>query len=205
MGQHTDALGSLDSFKAPWESDLGQDAEVDTAKLKKYLYNLLLDKAKAQDAREEAEGKVKGLETQLEEAKAEVAKGDPEGKIAKLEKQVDEAKAESQKAQHALDKLEVGIEKGLTPKQAARLQGDDRAALEKDAAEILETFGVKKTTTEETDEEREEREEREAEEAEQSGIRQTPRLVNGLDPKLGKPDAEPDYEKIADGVIRRRF
>jgi hypothetical protein len=205
VGKHTDELGSFENFKAPWETDAGE-VEIDKARLKKYLFNVVTDKAKAQDARDESAEKVTQIEQELETAKTEAAKGDPDGKIAKLEKKLEKAEESTAKAQLALDRLEVGIEKGLTPKQAARLQGEDREALEKDADEILETFGVQKSTTQETDEEREEREEREEEEAEEAAAtgRTSPRLVNPNDPKSG-PAAEPDYEKIADGVATRRF
>lgn len=204
VGKHTDTLGSFETFQ--WGSNLPDEGEIDRDKLKRYIFNLLTDKAKAQDAKDESDEKVKVAEKAVEDAKAEVAAGDPSGKIAALEKELSDAKDETKKAQFALDRLEIGIEKGLTPKQAARLQGDDREALEKDADEILETFGVQKSTTEETDEEREEREEREAEAAEEARAgRISPRLVNPNDRKAAATDAEPDYNKIADQIVSRRF
>lgn len=201
MGQHTDALGSYENFQAPWETAAGE-VEIDKDRLKRYIYNLVSDKAKAQDARDESVEEVTKAKKELEDAKAEVAKGDTNGTIAGLESKLAAAEKTAKDAQLALDRLEVGIEKGLTPKQAARLQGENREALEKDADEILVTFGVKKTTTEEDPDEDNEDED---EEDPATGLRQTPRLVNAGDPKLGKPDAEPDYEKIADSVLSRRF
>lgn len=205
MGKHTDALGSFENFQAPWETPAGE-VEIDKAKLKKYLFNVVSDKAKAQDARDEFAEKVTKAEQELETAKSEAAKGDPEGKIAGLEKKLAKAQDEAKSAQLTLDRYEVAADKGLTPKQAKYLQGEDREALEKSAESILEDFGVQKSTTQETDEEREEREEREAEEAEEAAAtgRTVPRLVNPNDRKTG-PDAEPDYEKIADQIASRRF
>lgn len=204
MGKHTDTLGSIENFQ--WGSNLPEEGEIDREKLKRYIFNLLQDKAKAQDAKDESDEKVKEAEQALETAKAEVAAGDSTGKIAALEKELNEAKEATKKTQQALDRLEVGVDKGLSPKQAARLQGETKEDFEKDAEAILEEFGVKSSTKEETDEEREEREEREEEEAEEANSgRVSPRLVNPNDPKLNKPDSEPDFDKIADEIVSRRF
>jgi hypothetical protein len=197
VGQHTDALGTIENFKAPWETDAGE-VEIDKDRLKRFIFNLFTDKAKAQDARDESAGKVTEAEQALEAAKADLAKGDPTGKIAALEKELAKAKDSLTSTQGSLDRLEVGIEKGLTPKQAARLQGANRDELAKDADEILETFGVQKATTPDPDDEDEDDDDK------PSGYT-SPRLVNGGDPKLGQPEAEPDYEKIADQVASRRF
>jgi hypothetical protein len=200
VGKHTDELGTIENFKAPWESDTGPDQEIEPAKLKKLLFNFRLDRAKAQDARDEAGEKVTSLETELQQAKADVAKGDPTGKIADLETKLRTATENLAKANLDKDRIEIGIEKGLTPKQAKRLQGTTKEELEADAEELLETFGVTAKQNE-TDEEREEREEREAEEADD--LRRTPRtpLNNPADPKNGA-EQEPDYEKIADQIAR---
>lgn len=196
MGQHTDALGSFENYQAPWETAAGE-VEIDKDKLKRYIYNLSSDKAKAQDARDESAGKVTEAEKALEEAKAEVAKNDPDGKIAKLEGELTKAQAAAKTAQQALDRLEVGVEKGLTPRQAARLQGETKEDFEKDADALLEEFGVKAgSATDEDDDEDDE---------DEPSARQTPRLVNPNDPKGNAPDPEPDYDKIADQIASRRF
>lgn len=193
MGQHIDQLGSLDNFRAPWESETGEDQTPDPVKLKRYLYNLHLDKATAQDARDEAAEKVTEVEDKLKTAKAEVAKGDPTGKIADLENDLAEAVKDAKKAQGDLNKLTIGIEKGLTPKQAARLQGETKEEIEADADEILETFGVAKPA-EENDEDEDEDEDDEVE------LRTTPRLLqNPADPKRGDADREIDFDKVVAG------
>jgi hypothetical protein len=189
VGQHIDQLGPFENFRAPWESETGEDESPNPEKLKKYLYNLLLDKATAQDARDETAEKVTEAENKLKTAKAEVAKGDPTGKIAELEGKLAEAETNAKKAQTSLDKLTVGIEKGLTPKQAARLQGETKEELEADADEILETFGVAKPA--ENEEEEEEDEDDEVE------LRTSPRLLqNPADPKREANDGDYDYDKV---------
>lgn len=204
MAKHVDTLGTLDNFQAPWETATGEDQALNPSKLKKFLYNLLLDKAKAQDARDEADGKVTALTTELETAKADVAKGDPTGKIADLEAKLAEQVAKTGEAELKADKILIGIEKGLNAKQAARLQGTTKEEIESDADEILELFGPPKKN--ETDEEREEREEAEAEEAEANELRRSPRspLINPTDAQTGGGQ-EPDYEKIADQVFSNGF
>lgn len=194
MGKHTDQTGKIEDFKAPWETDAGE-TEIDKARLKRYIFGLVVDKAKAQDARDETAEKVTEAEKALETAKAEVAKGDPSGKIASLEADLAKANATATKAQGDLDRLTVGIEKGLTPKQAARLQGETKEDLEKDADEILETFGVKPATQDDEDDDDDD------DEAEEG--RQSPRLTkvftNPNDSKGGSQ--EPDYDKIAAGIM----
>lgn len=199
MGKHTDQLGSFDDFQ--WGSTVPDEGEIDRNKLKRYIFNLLGDKAKAQDARDEATENVKKVQQELDDAKQEFAKGDPEGKIAKLEKKLAEAEGSASEVQAKLDRLEVGIEKGLTPKQAARLQGADRTELEKDADELLETFGVQKATTKD-----DEQDDDDKDEDDDLDLRRQPRpVVNPGDPK---PSAggEVDYDKIAAGILdNRRF
>lgn len=191
MGKHTDKLGEFDNFKAPWESETGSDAEIDAEKFKKYLFNLLLDKAKAEDAADEAAEKVTKAEKDLKNAKDEVAKGDPTGKIAELETNLAEAEKDRDKAQGDLLRVTVGIEKGLTPKQAARLQGSTKEEIEADADEILETFGVKQASKESDEDD------------DEGSGRTSPRpklnLVNPGDG--GGSGGEYDYDKIAGEIV----
>ena len=198
MGKHTDELGSIDSFNAPWETAAGE-VDIDKSRLKKYIFNLLLDKAKAQDTRDETAEKVTELETKVTEAdkavkdaKDELAKGDSTGKIGELTDKLAKAEDEAKKARTSLDKLEVGLEAGLTPKQAARLQGDTREELEADAKEVLETFGVK-TKVEDDDD-------NEDEDEDDDSLRSTPRnpLRNPADPAGDAKNGELDYDKIVD-------
>lgn len=207
MGKNTDALGKIEDFNAPWETDAGE-VEIDKPRLKKYLFGLALDKAKAQDARDETAEKVTEAEKALEAAKADLAKGDSTGKIAELESKLTKAESDAKTAQVTLDRTLVGIDKGLTLAQAEYLQGETKEEIEASAAKILETFGVK-PATDETDEEREEREEREREEAEEAAEgRQTPRVRTDLvNPATGKGggDSAVDFEKAADQILGTTF
>lgn len=193
MGKHTDKLGSFENYKAPWESDTGSDEEIDAAKFKKFLFNLQLDKAKAEDAAEEAAEKVTKAEQDLKDAKAEVAKGDKSGKIAELETKLAEAETAKVAAESNLVRLEVATEKGLTPKQAKRLQGTTKEELEADADELLEDLGVKQTASDEDeDEENEENEGR-------TSPRAKLNLVNPGD--SGGKGGEYDYDKLAGEIV----
>jgi hypothetical protein len=200
VGKHTDALGTLDSFKAPWESETGQDAELDPVKLKKYLFNLQLDKAKAQDARDEADEKVTAAEKNLKDAKAEVAKGDPTGKIAELEAELDKAKAVATDAGSKVDRLEVALDKGLSARQAARLVGSTKEELEADAAEFAKELGI--TTTQDSEDLVKDGDE--DEDGNVVDLRRSARpVVTPGDPKPGT-DGEVDYDKLASGIVERR-
>jgi hypothetical protein len=198
VGKHTDALGSLDSFKAPWESETGQDAELDPVKLKKYLYNLQLDKAKAQDVRDEADEKVKAAEKNLTAAKAEVAKGDPTGKIAELEEKLAAAEAGAKDAGSKVDRLEVALDKGLTARQAARLVGSTKEELEADAAEFAKELGIEPTTQRVDLVKDDEGDENVVD------LRRSARpVVTPGDPRPGT-DGEVDFDKLAAGIVERR-
>lgn len=196
MGKHLDKLGKIEDFQAPWESETGADAEIDSAKLKKYLFNLLTDKAKAEDAAEEANGKVAEAEKAVEDAKTEFAKGDTTGKIAELEGKLSKAQEEAKTAQGNLLRLEVATEKGLTPQQAKRLQGETKEDLEADADEILETFGIKQPAQQDDNEQDDDDDE----------VRTTPRprlrLTNPGDD--GGDSGQIDFEKAADDILGTR-
>jgi hypothetical protein len=191
VGKHTDKLGSFDNFKAPWESETGSDDEIDAAKFKKYLFNLLADKAKAEDAADEAAEKVTQIQAELDTAKKDVAKGDTSGKVAELQEKLTKAESEAETAKADYVRLEVATEKGLTPKQAKRLQGKTKEELEADADEILEEFGVKKSEESQDDED------------DENEGRTTPRpklnLVNPGD--SGGKGGEYDYDKIAADIV----
>jgi hypothetical protein len=195
VGKNLDKLGTYENFKAPWESDTGSNAEIDADKLKKFLFNLERDKAKASDAAEEAAENVKTAEKALTDAQAEFAKGDQSGALAEAQSKLAKAETERDEAQGNLLRITVGIDKGLTPAQAKRLQGKTQEELEADADEILETFGVKPPAADEGDDEDED-------EDEPTG-RTTPRaklnLVNPGDTNSG--GGEIDYEKAASDIV----
>lgn len=190
MPKHIASVPKLDDFKAPWETDAGEDAEIDKSKLKKWIHNLITDKAKAQDARDEAVEKIAAFIADNSKLKEEIEKADGKdatAKIAKVERERDEAIANGTKTQDKLDRLEIAVEKGLTPSQAKRLVGETREELEKDAEALIEDLGIKPGEPKDDDEE-------------DDDVHVTPRpvrpLTNGGDNNNGA-DEDPDFEKIA--------
>ena len=194
MAKHVDKIPKFDDFNAPWENAQGEESEIDKGKLKKFIHNLLTDKAKAQDSRDEALEKVTTTEAERDEFKAEVdSKADPDSAkaITKLEKQLEDAKAEAAKAELRADRVEIAAEKGLTPKQAKRLQGATREELETDADELLEDLGIKPESND-SDED--------PDDEDDSAGRTQPRakrLVNGGHRGSSGADTEVDYEAAA--------
>jgi hypothetical protein len=97
--------------------------------------------AAERDARRKAENDLKAARDELATVKA-----DQDSSKSDLQKVLDkvaglETRAEA--AERAALVAQVASEKGLTPSQAKRLQGDTRAELETDAEELLEAFGNK--------------------------------------------------------------
>ena len=181
MGKHTDALPSLDDFRAPWETAGGTDAEIDKPKLRRWIYGVLTDKAKAQDTREEVQEKLTAAEAELVTAKEEAAdaNGDEAQKKidrleAKVEKLTDERdKLVSEKELAELREEVLGDFERENPKAAKYVKGETREELEASLEEIKEDFGI-------SDEENEEDEEEE--EVENIGrVRPISRLSSGTD------------------------
>lgn len=179
---------ALADYKPSFVNEDGEIEDVEAAI--KVFHTLMVDKAKAQDAREDAQAETKqtaqerdALQKQLDD------KADPDTKaeLDKVKGQLTAAEANVAKERGRADRLEVAAEKGLTPAQAKRLVGDTKEELEADADEILEVFGAPKKSGDDEDDE------------EETG-RSTPQtrldLTNGGDP-VQHADAEPDYEKIA--------
>lgn len=195
MPKHVDNVPKLEDFRPPWVNAQGEESEINKDTLKKFIHNLLTDKAKAQDSRDVALEKVTAAEAERDEFKAEIdSKADPDSAkaITKLERQLEDAKADLAKAELRADRVEIAAEKGLTPKQAKRLQGATREELETDADELLEDLGITPGSND-SDEDPDD------EEAELTG-RTRPRakrLVNGGHRGSSGADTEVDYEKIA--------
>lgn len=197
MGKHTDALKSFDEFRAPWETADGSEAEIDKPKLKRYIFNLATDKAKAQDAREDALESVKTIEADLEQAKTEAASANGEEatkKIAKLEKDLAAAQEkvtslETEKEHNALRAEVLG---DLDPKYAKYVVGEDREALEKSLEEVKADFGLEDNSNEDDEDD------------EDKNVRTRPRakLTTGLDAKSGKEgDGDYDPYEVADQIL----
>lgn len=73
--------------------------------------------------------------------KDQTAAQQAEGKLTAAEKRAAEAEAKAVDLEARVMRMEVASSKGLTSAQAKRLAGTSREELEKDAEELLETFG----------------------------------------------------------------
>lgn len=193
-GQPDELPGKVEDWKAPWEVDKDgedvaeEDQKLDAARLKRYLFGLLKDKARFRTQVNELTTNNTALEEQI------AAADDPE-KVKKLQADLVKAQKERDDAKSGAGleviKLRVALEKGLTARQAKRLQGTTEEEIEADADEILEDFG---TVTHETVDETEETEDK-------STARTTPKRV--IKPTVGpktkeeKPEKEIDYDKWA--------
>jgi hypothetical protein len=186
--KYSSKVPALADYKPSWLNEDGEITNVDAAI--KAVHTLMVDKAKAQDAREDALAENKELVQERDELQEKVDdKNSPDAQveIKKANDKADKAEAEAKKERDRADRLEVAMEKGLTPAQAKRLQGENKEELEADADEILELFGQSKSSDDDENEDDDE-------------VSTTPksrvRLTNGGD-HLNGSDAEPDYEKIA--------
>lgn len=194
--KHQDAVKAYDEFRAPWETADGSEAEIDKPKLKRYIYNLVTDKAKAQDSRDDALADVETVTAERDEAKEQAADASGEEaskKIAKLEKQVTDLTAERDKLvadkEHA--DLRAEVIGDLDPKYAKYVQGSTQEELEKSLEQVKEDFGLGEP-------------EGEQEEDEDPPVRTQPRsrtLRNPADRESGKGSDEIDFDKVADDVI----
>jgi hypothetical protein len=185
--KYSSKVPALVDYKPSWLNEDGEITNVDAAI--KAVHTLMVDKAKAQDAREDALAENKDLAKERDELQEKVDdKNSPDAQveIQRAKDRADKAEAQSKKDADRADRLEVAMEKGLTPAQAKRLQGENKEELEADADEILELFGKPKSSDDGDEDEDE--------------VSTTPKtrvnLTNGGDPKNGA-DAEPDYEAIA--------
>jgi hypothetical protein len=184
---------ALADYKPSWVNEDGEITDVDA--VLKVVHTLMVDKAKAQDAREDALAENKELAQErdaLQEKVDDKNAPDAQAEIQKANDKATKAEAEAKKERARADRLEVAMEKGLTPAQAKRLQGETKEDLEADADEILELFGGPKAGDEDEDED-------EGRTAPKSKVR----LTNGGDTQQGV-DSEPDYEAIAAQIGPKR-
>ena len=202
MPKHLEAIKPFAEFRAPWETEDGSEAEIDKAKLKRYIYNLVTDKAKAQDARDDVTERLETAERDLETARAEAANTNGEEatkKIAKLEKQVADLTAErdgfvKEKEQAELRKEVLGDFEAKYPKAAKYVKGETREELEESLKAVREDFGISEDAeVDDLDEVVED----------EPKVRTRPRsLANPADPdpKRGGSDAI-DFDKVADDIL----
>lgn len=198
MGKNTDAVKPLDQWRAPWETESGSDAEIDKPKLKRYIHNLVMDKAKAQDARDEAAESVTALEKDLEEAKTEAAASNGEEAQKKIDRLTSQLAAAKQKvtdleAEKERNDLRSEVLEGLDAKYAKYVVGETREELEASLEEVKKDFGL--------DDNNEGDDEDEDDDEPPARTRPATRLksVNDPDPDSGKESYDPD--KIADQIL----
>lgn len=138
-------LPKFEEFKAPWELDAAgleiaeDDQKVDPKRIKRHLYNVLSDKERLQESVKILEADKAAVQKKLDEA----ARKD-ETETDALKRQVEEltkkaAAGEQQTVENL--KLAVALDKGLTSIQAKRLVGATREELEKDADDLVASFG----------------------------------------------------------------
>lgn len=195
--KHQDKIGTFDNFRAPWETESGQEVDVDKAALKRLLFNLKVGEAKALDAQDDAKEAVTAAETERDEAKTAAENASPEEanrKIARLEKQVTDLTVERDnlvsEKEHAALRAEVLGD--LDPKYAKYVTGTTKEELEASLEEVKTDFNLGESSEEEDEED------------DTPPVRTTPRtrLVNAGDRQNGKGGEEPvDYDKVASQIL----
>lgn len=185
------ALPKLEDFRAPWETEAGGDTEIDKPKLKKYIYGLLSDKEKAQTKVTEVTTERDALKSKADEKARE---GESEAERLKRENtELQEKLAKGSESSNEVLKLRVALKKGLTETQAKRLVGTTEEELEKDADELVESFGGQGAgADDEADDE--------------AGARRHPRrITNSNDPNPNEPKPIDPDRALADGLIPRVY
>lgn len=197
MPKHIDQLGSYENFEF---SSLLTAEEPDMEKLKKYVFGLLSDKAKAQDARDVAKAQTAEVQTELDEANAQLsskAPADLQKKLEKAESDRDEWKTKYEGLELDKVRAEVAEEKGLSTKQAKYLAGKTKDELEASADEFIKDNDITPKGDDEEDPDDDE-----------LTLHRTPRATarNPGDPNpAAGPVKEPDYEAVVAGFQSNPF
>lgn len=137
------AFPKFEDYKAPWETKDGKDVPeedqvIDKGKLKKFLHGLHSDKDRLQTSVVEVTKERDDLRTKVDEAARE-----GESETERLRRENEDLKAAAAKVPETTREAllyKVALEKGLTPAQAKRLQGNTEEELSADADELLETW-----------------------------------------------------------------
>lgn len=196
--KHVEAVGPYEDFRAPWETEGGEDAEIDKAKLRRLIYNVRLDLAKAKDAHDDTKATLTEVEGERDEAKDAAANANgPEA-----QKTIDKLTAENERLKTAAKEREEADEYealrkevlgDLDPKYAKYVQGADREALEKSLEAVREDFGLEEGDPEDDPDE--------------PTLRTRPRtagLRNAGDPApVGADSQNYDFDAAADAIIQR--
>lgn len=199
MGKFMDAMKPFEQFRAPWETEDGSEAEIDKAKLKRFVFNALTDKAKAQDAREEALESIKTLEADLETAKAQAAEANGPEVAKRIEKLETDLAASKQKVKDLESAKEISdlrseVLAGLDPKVAKYVTGTTKEELEASLKEVRADFNLPDPdATDDDDDDNED---------DEPVVRTRPRVKNPADPDLGSLEGQSyDPNKVADTLL----
>lgn len=155
---------------------------------------LRADLAAERKSRQAAQKAVKELETRLKELE-DRDKSDAE----KAGDRTAAAEARADKAEAEAAKLRVGLEKGLTLRQAMRLQGTTEEELTADADDLMETFPGKGKASE-TDGEADKGDQGQQGQGRPPSRRPTADLRGGGDPTTPPEDMDP--AKLAEFIPR---
>lgn len=181
---------AFEDWTAPWGED-GPDPD----KAAKLVYSLRKAEHTAKAKITELKAEVGTLTEKVEEqdeaietfkdASEKGAKADPavEAELKKVTRERDKLKKELDTAKGDdlyAARLEIALEKGLTKRQALRLVGDDRDALEEDADELREELGLSDDDDKDGDDDAKSKER-----DEDGNLRRTPR-------RKGKANLDPD-------------
>lgn len=202
MPNHIEALKPIDQWRAPWETEGGTDAEIDKPKLKRYIYGLVSDKAKAQDSLDEAVEARKTAEAERDTAKEEAEKASPDEankKIARLEEKVKNLTTERDSLVAAKEQADLRSEvlAGLDPKYAKYVHGETREELEKSLEEVKADFGLAEGPDDADDDDDDDDDDDFV-----GRTRPRSRLRSVNDPDAGRDaGSNVDYEKIASEII----
>lgn len=201
---HVDKLGSFDNFRAPWQTETGEDAEIVPSTLAKLIYNLKLDKAKAADALEDAKADKAAAEAERDEAKNQAADGsgaEAQKKIDKLTADLEKVTAErdemvSAKAAADLRAEVLGDFEAKHPKAAKYVKGETEEELKESLKSVMEDFGISEGDENEDEDEGGENEPQ---------VHTTPKvLLNAGDRKNGRSGEDVlDFDAIAAQIDAR--
>src|SRR5690606_20879558 len=177
-----------------WETEAGEDAEINKSTLKRLIYNLKVGEAKALDQVDASKEAIEAAEAKAAEAKAEAEKASPDEanrKIARLEKQVADLTTERDGLvkDKEISELRAEVLAGVDPKHAKHVKGETREELEASLKEIREDFGLEAPGKDDE------------EEAEVARTRRRSHLGNPLDPQSGKDGGEVDFDKVAAEIL----
>lgn len=125
----------------PPDPDGQADAETGDAKAPDWLEREL-KKVRAEAAKYRTDNKALAEKA----ARLDELEGSTKSDLEKLTERASTADQRAAEAEARALRLEVAFDKGLSPKQAARLQGTTKEELQADADDLIEAFGAAKRT-----------------------------------------------------------